>query len=235
MSEVRVEEVVGRMMAATGTASMRALAPLLGLSSHTPISVAKAKNALPKRWLTTMEFQHGINPEWLLRGEGEMRLSPPRGQSGSSQTALEFLAESLQSPENIQPALGYLGLVLPPCYYPWLDESGKPVINLNTAPGLAIPKDSPFFSGLSVEHLAILVMPNRDMEPEIQKKDIVYVDRQDTMLAHDFMYCIAVGRSLLIRRYVEDRSEFIAEREGVRPIPAAGVAVFGKVVAMMRV
>lgn len=238
MQMEKAEIIIERMMLATGTTTLRALAPLLGLRSHTPISAAKAKNAIPRKWLLALEIRHGVNPEWLRTGKGDIHLRSSQNDGVSKgtgdQSPLEFLAESLRSPEDIQMLFAVLGLVIPPCYQPWLDENGAPVLNLKTAPAISFAKGTPLFAGVTLENVAALLMPNRDMEPEIFETDIVYFDRQETRLVHDHLYCIAMGGSLLVRRFAGDRLEFVGDREGVRAIAAEGVRVFGKVAGVLR-
>lgn len=230
------DAIIERMLVATRATSLRELAGLLGLANHTPLSAAKTRNTIPKRWLRQLEIRHGINPLWLQTGEGEM-MTRHRGakisSDGAEITTTRPLAGIVESTSGA-PVRYPVEYLAPPIIHPWINEQGQVVPNPEAGPGPAIPKIWLQAAGVHLDLLAALDMPSRDMEPEIQERDIVILDRREATPVHGQVYCIAVGSSLLIRRYAGDRAEFVGERQSSHPITAQDATVIGRAVLWVR-
>jgi hypothetical protein len=64
--------IISRMLKATGTVNVSRLAAKLGITPQT-IQPYKAMETVPDSWLTTLRESDGINPDYLLTGNGPIR------------------------------------------------------------------------------------------------------------------------------------------------------------------
>ena len=71
-----ISEIILRISVALGVTSQRKLAQALGIS---PARVTDAKNRknIPPEWLVKLALDHGINPAWVMTGEGPQKIEPP--------------------------------------------------------------------------------------------------------------------------------------------------------------
>lgn len=58
-----------RIYDATGTRVQKDLADVLGIG-QSGVSIANRTGHIPADWLLTLMRNHGINPDWILTGEG---------------------------------------------------------------------------------------------------------------------------------------------------------------------
>lgn len=236
MSSIDAAAVVERMLIATRSDTLRNLALALGLKNHSPISTAKRKGVFPKKWFLTLRLNFGANPDWIRTGEGDMAIT------GNGARIVTREAEMLTS----KPLAGIIEsadgshvrypteYVAPQMLCPWLDEDGKTMKGRNAEPVPAIPKTWLSAAGVASDNMSALGMPSRDMEPEIHEGDIVMLDHKNTKPVHGQIYCIAVGGSLMVRRFAGDRNEFAGDNQNVRPIAARDTQIVGKVVLWVR-
>lgn len=70
-----VQHVLNRIFAATGIRNQKELASYLGITSPA-ISDWKNKGSIPRGSLYHICRNYGLNPDWVLTGEGSERLSP---------------------------------------------------------------------------------------------------------------------------------------------------------------
>ena len=69
-----------RIHAATNTRTQTELAALLNIRQSS-ISDAKRRNAIPSDWLVKLLRTRGLNPEWILTGQGSQYLGPVDGEA----------------------------------------------------------------------------------------------------------------------------------------------------------
>ncbi len=68
-SEQQYSEIMSRMYVVTHTKTQVELAKILGIRQAS-VSEAKKRKAVPAEWLLTLLRLQGINPEWVVSGEG---------------------------------------------------------------------------------------------------------------------------------------------------------------------
>lgn len=70
---MQVEQILARMIRAVGAKNQSELGKVLGVS-QTSISEAKRKGKVPAEWFLRLGAEKGINPNWLLTGEGPVMI-----------------------------------------------------------------------------------------------------------------------------------------------------------------
>lgn len=69
------DAALDRILKSTGTRTQVELTALLGIKQSS-ISYAKKRGNIPSDWLLKLYRSHGLNPDWLLTGEGPRYLAP---------------------------------------------------------------------------------------------------------------------------------------------------------------
>jgi hypothetical protein len=67
----QAEQIINRMMQATGSTSKNKLASIVGGNLYQ----AAELDRIPPRWFEILQDKHGINPEWLKTGTGEPKMA----------------------------------------------------------------------------------------------------------------------------------------------------------------
>lgn len=70
--------VMARIFTATGCRTQRELGKLLGVQQSS-IACAVLRRSVPDRWLLWLLREKGINPDWILSGQGARLLLPAKG------------------------------------------------------------------------------------------------------------------------------------------------------------
>ncbi|MCD7982756.1 MAG: helix-turn-helix domain containing protein [Desulfovibrio sp.] len=68
-------EAMNRIQFITGCGTQQELASLLGIRQSS-ISDAKKRGSIPADWLLTLWRKKGVNPDWILWGQGERGVQP---------------------------------------------------------------------------------------------------------------------------------------------------------------
>lgn len=85
-----------RIRAVTGCRTQTALADFLGISQSS-VSDAQRRGIIPAQWLLKLLRGQGINPDWVLTGEGARRLRP----DGADVPALQIVrVPEVRPPEH---------------------------------------------------------------------------------------------------------------------------------------
>ena len=74
---------LARLFIAAECRTQHELARFLGIRQSS-ISDAKKRQAIPAEWLVILLRHKGINPEWILTGDGPRRLGPACGEGAAS-------------------------------------------------------------------------------------------------------------------------------------------------------
>ncbi len=85
--EATYEAIIRRIHSASETRTQVELADFLGIRQSS-ISDAKRRKAIPKEWLVTLLRLRGINPEWVLTGEGARLLQPAKHSVAEAASSL---------------------------------------------------------------------------------------------------------------------------------------------------
>lgn len=77
---INFDEIFERIKLATNTRTQVELAEVLDIRQSS-ISDAKRRNSVPSDWYMKLFEQHGLNPDWLKKGNGPMYLRTEQGYS----------------------------------------------------------------------------------------------------------------------------------------------------------
>ena len=66
---------ISRIQLVTGCETQQKLADFLGIRQSS-IANAKKRGSIPSDWLLTLWRKKGVNPDWILTGQGAKRLRP---------------------------------------------------------------------------------------------------------------------------------------------------------------
>ena len=69
------EAAMERIRAVTGCGAQTALAAVLGIT-RSFVSDARRRKVIPADWLLALLRSRGVNPDWILTGDGAQQLCP---------------------------------------------------------------------------------------------------------------------------------------------------------------
>lgn len=93
----KVDERLTRVFEAAGCRTQMELAAFLGIRQSS-VSDAKKRGVIPSDWLLTLLRLHGVNPQWVLRGEGPRLLRP--AEMDEEETMFACCPENVRLPEQ---------------------------------------------------------------------------------------------------------------------------------------
>ena len=178
--ETSVDAFLQRTFAATGIETQMALASLLGVN-RAAISMAKKKGKVPEKWALKLAELHGLNPRWLLEGQGDRYM---RGKNTEDTVAIPRVAArlcagggSFDTSSVIKDTMAFSGS--------WLRTRGNPT------------------------NMVLMDILGDSMEPELRDGDTVLIDQSQTRMHAGAIYALGVEDSLLVKR-VERHPDKIA-------------------------
>lgn len=80
MKAEKKETALERLLATVGCRTQNELADLLGITQSS-VASAKKRNVIPAEWLVKLLHLKGLNPEWVLTGEGQKYLAIARDKT----------------------------------------------------------------------------------------------------------------------------------------------------------
>jgi phage repressor protein C with HTH and peptisase S24 domain len=89
---INFEEIFDRIKYATNTRTQVELAEVLDIRQSS-ISDAKRRNSVPSDWYMKLFEQYGLNPDWLKKGMGPMRLRTDQGYAPENSPPISMLCE----------------------------------------------------------------------------------------------------------------------------------------------
>ncbi|GAU09904.1 LexA family transcriptional regulator [Desulfoplanes formicivorans] len=166
-----VEAFLHRTFTATGIETQIALASILRVN-RAAISMAKKKGRVPEKWALKLAELYGLNPRWLLKGQGEQYL---RGEHATTTMAIPRVAAKLCAGGG---SFETSAMVRDTMVFSrsWLRTKGNP------------------------ETMVLMDIIGDSMEPELRDGDTVLIDHSQTSVHAGAIYALGVGDSLLIKR-----------------------------------
>jgi len=169
-------EIIKRIRIATGVKNQEALARLLEVAPSV-ISTYKKKGHVPDSWIRWLEKTQGINPDYVLKGEGEPKLSNWNGSISGLSVKIPLIAAIHSRKGGFNP--------LP-------DQENWPRFD---AARLASQADD-------VSKLLLLKLSGQHMAPEIQDGDLVLFDQEKCALESGKLYVVRTEETITAHRII---------------------------------
>jgi len=195
------EEIGSRMKVARVSLGLtqEGLADAVG-GSKRGIQDNEARNRVPGGEVITGFIRLGINPVWLLTGEGAMLLSDDQTRPALPSVQPEYSRVSDQV--AFMPPIPHPGFVFVPRYEVEASMGNGTVIHSEQIVDyLAFREDWVRLElGLNPSNLILISSVGDSMEPTLRTNDLLLIDRGSSEVRHDAIYCFAYNGELRVKR-----------------------------------
>ncbi len=169
----KVDELIDRILGATGISSSSELAKELGIN-RSGITHARNNNRIPDKWIVKLYRKFGLNPGWLDTGVGTVFMN------GASELDVDFKAipkvaarlsagtGSFDVRESVTEYLSFQSK--------WLAAKG------------------------SANNMVAMEVFGQSMEPVIKEGDTVLIDQSRTDILAGAIYAVGVEDTILVKR-----------------------------------
>ncbi len=208
-SDDHFDERLRRLMGALEVDTGSELAKALGIK-HQAVSAARKRRQVPINWMLHISEAKGISLDWLLYGQGEIRL-PGEGPLCPPPTivSLDGYSRPLRdAPQGREPLAG--GYAPGPVY-----EAGQivllPRVRPRLLPGTALFEQDDSQPGVAFQHfwlaprgnirsMTVMDMHGTHMEPAIPHRSLLLLDRSQTDVVPGNVYVLAFGADVAVKR-----------------------------------
>lgn len=214
MKDPSFEGVLARIEKIIGSNSPKNLSAILGISAQAVYKGLRGER-IPETWVYKLAAQYGVSPQWILSGEGPMRLgeNPVKVEEGSILPAPHLL----QSPEQSWAAPVFVAT--PPTENPWKSTNWQevPVIALGNcgktdwyspdpvALRATLPVDYPYTPNL----FAVMAV-GTSMQPEgIRQGYILFCNPSSSIDPGDVVYVEKKDGSAAIKKYLKQDDQLL--------------------------
>lgn len=221
-------ERLRRLMHALRVDSGSGLAKALGIK-HQAVSAARKRQQVPINWMLHVSEVKGISLDWLLYGQGDMRMPvdglpcpPPTIVSldGDARPLNEYLPdpESFRAEDISEPASEAGQLVLLPRVRPRLQPGTTAFERDDGQPGVAFQHFWLASRG-SIRSMVVMEMHGTHMEPTVPSKSLLLLDRSQVDVVPGNVYAVAFGEDVAVKRLdrVPGRLLLLSDNERVPP------------------
>lgn len=208
-SDAHFEERLKRLMHALEVDSGSELSKALGIK-HQAVSAARKRRQVPFNWMLHVSEAKGISLDWLLYGQGEIRL-PGDGPLCPPPTlvSLDGYSRPLRDTPQGREPFGE-GYATGPVY-----EAGQIVllqrVRPRLLPGTTIFERDESQPGVAFQHfwlaprgsirgMAVMDMHGTHMEPGIPAKSLLLLDRSQVDVVPGNIYALAFGEDVVVKR-----------------------------------
>lgn len=213
--------VVGRMMAALGVTTQKALADELGLVRGA-VSDAKAKGKVPAEWMLKLLRKHHVSPAWLETGEGEMFIA-----SEGREERMAYGEERYEWAPMVEARASAGGGSL---------ETGERILGY-----YAFRRDWITGKG-NVKSMRLMRVTGESMQPTLQDDDVVLVDLSQRDILAGKIYAVRMDDEMVVKRLEKKPGKLVLlsdNRALYEPLEIslaeyANVEVLGRVIWMAR-
>lgn len=208
------DDILERMMKATGARTQLDLAEILGIRPGT-ISDAKRRGSIPSDWLVKLCRTHNLNPVYLIDGMGPSHVSP-----SSPQAFLPVDQMAYDNPE-VHESVAQFGtpdstgrgneffrnsifdkaeLIHVPIAESYVDIEDHSFIISEKTPGVIFSAEW-LRAVISDPINAFLMTVSGDsMEPTFREGDVILLDIGQKRIQTGWVYALRVGGSVMIKR-----------------------------------
>ncbi|SMC97798.1 Phage repressor protein C, contains Cro/C1-type HTH and peptisase s24 domains [Desulfocicer vacuolatum DSM 3385] len=182
MQENKIDELIGRIMDATGITSQSSLAAALGIN-RSGITHARKKNQVPDKWILKLYRKFGFHPQWIETGKGQMFMKDTVGTAG-------FFHD---------PTLGAEMRFIPKVSARLCAGGGSFVTDSDVKEHLCFNAAWLAAKGSASRMVAMEVFGN-SMSPEIKEGDTLLIDQSQTEIYAGAIYAVGVEDTILVKR-----------------------------------
>ena len=222
------DEIFERIKIATKTRTQMEVAEMLGIRQSS-ISDAKRRNSIPSDWCMTLFERFGLNPDWVKKGTGPMRLRTEYGYAPESKNA-SLIARAESSPYADPNAQSVIMSVysMQSCA-----ETGQDNDTLEVVGKLNIPLS------MAKTGVKVFLLDSAGMEPLLRKGAYIGVDTSQKRVVAGELYAVELPyEGVGIKRVFPDsakatallRTENPQHPEISLPFETLANAVMGRVI-----
>lgn len=210
MMENKIDELINRIMDATGIHSQADLAKELGIN-RSGITHARNKNRIPDNWIVRLYRRYRLNPQWIESGTGKVFLDSETcgdvlfKQIPKVEARLSAGTGSFECGEKTDTFLSFQAS--------WLARKGN------------------------ASCMVAMEVFGRSMEPVIREGDTVLIDQSKTRILAGAIYAVGVEDTILVKRLekLPDKLTLLSENPDFAPIyigpeELSKVRILGKVI-----
>ncbi len=176
MTENKVDQLIYRLMDATGISCQAELAKELGIN-RSGITHARNKNRIPDNWIIKLFRRFRVNPEWVDTGKGPVFYD----QKLSCDNDVNRFRQIPKVAARLSAGTGSF-------------ECGEEVSDY-----LSFPASWLALKGSAAAMVAMEVF-GQSMEPLIREGDTVLIDQSQTRIMAGAIYAVGVDDTILVKR-----------------------------------
>lgn len=206
----KVDELIKRILGATGISSSSELAKELGIN-RSGITHARNNNRIPDKWIVKLYRKFGLNPGWIETGVGNVFMND-RSELDVDFKAVPIVAARLSAGTGSfdvnASVTDYLSFQTK-----WLTAKGSP------------------------NNMVAMEVFGQSMEPVIKEGDTVLIDQSQKAILAGAIYAVGVEETILIKRLEKHPNKLVlcSDNKDYEPIfletdQMEGVRIIGKVI-----
>lgn len=210
MPPLRFDRFIARVAEATGISSQSELADALGVN-RSAITQARHKGVVPEKWLLLLFRTHGLSPDWLETGRGQVYLRKTAGADPAYHQVPKVRARLSAGGGSFEAAADIEGFYA--FRSPWLTSRG------------------------SVDGMVLMDIFGNSMEPELKDGDTVLVDTGQKDILAGAIYAVGVEDTILVKRLEKHPRKLVLRSDNptyapiyLEGVETANVRIIGKVI-----
>ncbi len=176
MTENKVDQLLARLLEATGVSSQSELARELGIN-RSGITHARNKNHIPDNWIVKLFRRFGVNPQWVDTGSGPVFLKSGTGGNTEDNTFRKIPKVAAR----LSAGTGSF-------------DCGEEVTEHLSFPTAWLAR-----KGAAASMVAMAVF-GQSMEPLIREGDTVLIDQSQDRIMAGAIYAVGVDDTILVKR-----------------------------------
>jgi phage repressor protein C with HTH and peptisase S24 domain len=205
-----------RAAEALGVKSQLELAAKLGLN-RSAISQAKKKKMIPDKWILNLYRLHGVNPDWIETGKGEIFLKHADKQGIDPEHIIvpKVKARLCAGDGSFEtdPEISHYYLFKSD----WLRHKGR------------------------ADKMVLMDIFGNSMEPELKNKDTVLIDGSQKDILAGLLYAVGIDDTIMVKRVEKYPGKLVLRSDNKDYAPIMldgkdmnGVRIIGKVIWVCR-
>lgn len=210
MAEKRFDAFFQRVQGATGISNQNELADVLGVN-RSAVTQARKKGRVPDRWMLGLFRRYGLNPDWLVTGQGNPFVGGDFGRDEGFRSIPKVRARlsagggSFEVDDRVE---GYFAFDAG-----WLGRRGD------------------------ADRMVLMDVFGNSMEPELRDGDTVLVDQAQKDVLAGAVFAVGIEDTIMVKRVEKHPSKLVLLSDNTRYAPIyldeghqGAVRIIGRVV-----